>query len=63
MDDSDVVIIIASYGTTPPSDPRADVNGDNVVDVLDLAEVGSHFGGPPTAGTVVSESGFPQHHA
>ena len=47
VDDSDLAIIIASYGTSPPSDPRADVNGDNVVDVLDLAEVGSHFGGPP----------------
>lgn len=35
-------MVANEYGTTEPSD--ADVNGDGVVDILDLTIVAQHFG-------------------
>jgi hypothetical protein len=34
----------SAYGSEPPSDPAADINGDNRVDVFDLTLVGGNYG-------------------
>ena len=44
MDSADLRIVLVALGTAPPSDPRADVNGDNEVGLLDLAFVARYFG-------------------
>lgn len=40
----DLVLVGAHFGTSPPGDPRADMNGDNTVDIYDLTVVGVNFG-------------------
>ena len=44
VDSEDPRIVLVALGTAPPSDPRADVNGDNEVGLLDLAFVARYFG-------------------
>jgi len=39
-----MILIARQLGETPPSDPAVDVNGDGVVNVLDLIVVAKHFG-------------------
>ena len=40
----DLLIITQNINTSPPSDPRADVDGNGAVDLKDLASVAVHFG-------------------
>jgi len=40
----DLAIVGTAYGTSPPSDPQADINGDNKVNIFDLVLVGGNFG-------------------
>jgi len=40
----DLLIITQNINTSPPSDPRADVDGNGAVDLKDLAFVAIHFG-------------------
>ena len=44
VDSADLRIVMAAFGTSPPSDPRADVDGDKVVGLLDLIGVALRFG-------------------
>jgi ABC-type transport system substrate-binding protein len=48
VDGSDFFILLQAWGTTPPSDPRADFNGDGVVDGSDfyvlLVNWGQNYG-------------------
>jgi len=39
----DLTIVGVAYGTSPPSDPRADINNDNIVNILDLVLVGGNY--------------------
>ena len=41
---ADLGIVVAAFGTSPPSDDRADLNLDNVINILDLVRVALHFG-------------------
>ena len=50
VDAADLRIVIASFGTAPPSNPRADVNRDGMVDVEDLVEVAKNFAPTPAPG-------------
>jgi hypothetical protein len=40
----DMVFIARRYGTSPPSDPRADINGNGAVDIFDLVAAGWAYG-------------------
>jgi uncharacterized protein (DUF2141 family) len=40
----DIGIILDAYGTTPPSDTRADLNQDNKVNMIDLGIVIDNYG-------------------
>jgi len=40
----DLLIITQNINTSPPRDPRADVDGNGAVDLKDLASVAVHFG-------------------
>ena len=44
VDTSDFLMVASSLGTTPPYPLAADVNGEGLADVLDLAIVAAHFG-------------------
>lgn len=39
----DLVLIAASYGSSPPTDVRADINASGTVDLVDLTLVGSNY--------------------
>jgi len=39
----DLVIVARSYGSSPTSDPRADINGNGRVDIYDLVMVGANL--------------------
>lgn len=41
---TDLVIVGAAFDTSPPSDPRADINADNSVGIVDLVLVGGNYG-------------------
>ena len=41
---SDVILVVAALGQSPPENPRTDINGDGVVDGKDLAIVAAHLG-------------------
>lgn len=43
VDDLDLRIVARSINTSPPRNPRADVDGDGSVNVFDLAFVGFHY--------------------
>jgi hypothetical protein len=43
--DNDELLVAASFDlTVPPADMRADINGDGIVNVQDLAILGSNYG-------------------
>jgi hypothetical protein len=44
IDFLDLVIVQAAFGSAPPSDSRADINGDGRVDILDALLVGGNLG-------------------
>ena len=50
VDTADLRIVIASFGTAPPSNPRADVNRDGMVDIEDLVEMAKNFALTPAPG-------------
>jgi len=54
VDIFDLVLVGVHFGTSPPGDPRADMNGDNTVDIYDLTMVGANYG--RTSPVVVSAS-------
>lgn len=41
---ADFTLLGLNFGTSPPSDARADLNGDNEVDIFDLVMIGSNYG-------------------
>jgi len=44
IDIGDVTLLTANFGlTVPPGDPRADINGDGIVNVQDLAIIGGNY--------------------
>lgn len=44
VDIFDIVTIAVAFGSTPPTDPRADTNNDGTVDIFDLVYVALHYG-------------------
>ena len=58
VNQADLEIVVAALGTSPPLDPRADVNGDNIADIRDLAEVAQHFGEVATFGPIEAPEGM-----
>ena len=46
VDVGDVIILVANFGPPPFDDPRADVNGDDRTDILDLVRVARNLGRP-----------------
>ena len=60
IDIFDLVIVGSAYGTSPPSDTRADIDEDGKVDLFDLVMVGSNYDisgptswpAPTAAGTI-----------
>jgi thermitase len=44
VDIFDLSMVGVHYGETPPTDPRADMNGDGRVDIFDLTMVGANYG-------------------
>jgi hypothetical protein len=44
IDFLDLVIVHAAFGSAPPSDPRADLNGDGRVNMLDALLIGVNLG-------------------
>jgi hypothetical protein len=44
IDFLDLVIVHAAFGSAPPSDPRADINGDGRVDILDALFIRVNLG-------------------
>ena len=47
VDGTDLKIVARNLNTSPPGDPRADVDNNGRVDLLDLAFVAFHFNPPP----------------
>ena len=43
-DGTDIQLVIAALGQSPPTNPRTDVNGDGTVDGADIALVAAHLG-------------------
>ncbi|MFQ5999551.1 MAG: dockerin type I domain-containing protein [Candidatus Bathyarchaeia archaeon] len=46
----DIIIAIQAFGSTPASanwDQRADINGDNLVDIFDLVRIAIKYGADP----------------
>ena len=44
VNSKDLLIVTQNINTSPPGDPRADVDGNGAVDIEDLAFVAMHFG-------------------
>ncbi len=44
VDIRDLVLVAASFNTSPPANPLADVNKDGIVNLFDLALVSINFG-------------------
>ena len=61
IDFLDLVIVHAAFGSAPPSDPRADINGDGRVDILDGLLIGVNLG--REAPTPWGAWAFPVGHA
>ena len=52
---TDLVLVGAHYNTTPPGDPRADLNQDGTVDLLDLVLVSTNYGRVGPMGWVTAD--------
>ncbi len=61
-DATDVALVTAALGQSPPVNPRTDVNSDGVVDGKDLTEVAAHLGekADPAASLRREVSGTPE---
>jgi len=44
IDIHDVAIVASSFNTWLPADGRADINGDEIVDIFDLVLCGLNYG-------------------
>ncbi|MDE0396851.1 MAG: leucine-rich repeat domain-containing protein, partial [Candidatus Poribacteria bacterium] len=57
-DGTDIQLVIAALGQSPPTNPRTDVNGDGTVDGADIALVAAHLGekNDPAAPTVLKRT-------
>lgn len=44
VDMLDIAAVVACFDTAPPMDPATDINGDNAVNIFDLAVAGMNFG-------------------
>lgn len=44
VDVLDLALVAAAFNTRPPINPAADLNGDGIVNIFDLAMVGLNYG-------------------